>query len=165
MITDPALTDLTETSGACFKQGFSTDVQVDVVLTNMAAVLVGNSIWGVSGEDANYDLQIFFSDVDARIDSAALSLTPVTLNVTLADLQQGLVAGNSVTLTGEASLLTSGTYSTCDVTQYLCSSLDVGDGASYNDVNPNINNTYCVNISSYITCGPGKKTPILNINF
>ena len=156
MITDPALTDLTETSGACFRQGFYTDVQVDVVLTNMAAVLVGNSIWGVFGEDANYDLQIFLSDVDARIDSSALSLTPVTLNVTLADLQQGLVAGDSVTLTGEAFLLTPGTYSSCDVTQYLCSSLGVGDGASYNDVNPNINNTYCMNITSYITCAPGK---------
>ena len=87
-----------------------------------------------------------------------LSLLQVTPVLTSSDLQQALAVGDSLTITGTASVTVSSLK--CSVTQYLCAVLAEGSGASYVDTNAvPFDNNYCIDVTTGIfakTCIPGE---------
>lgn len=151
MLSDPAVVDFTETSGAIFVAGDETITELQVTLANLAPTAVGSDIRPVSDSDVNYHFTVYISDVDMSQSSDTLALTYST-QFPLTGLQKGVDAQYAITLTGSCTL----TFpdAACSVASYICLLLSEGLGASYVD-SVTGNNIHCLDISSRKSCHPG----------
>ena len=64
-------------------------------------------------------------------------------------------SGDILDITESVTMTAASTF--CNDVSWLCASLTVGTGASYNDVDPSASsNIRCIDITSQMVCSPGQ---------
>ena len=145
------MTGFRDTTTPIFVEGTLINVDIEVDVENQAAP--GNDILAVTGGDANYALELVFTDVDLQSAADSLGETPAAVTIS-SDVQQGLASSDTITLEGSAGVILSTTN--CHNVQFLCARLRAGSDASYIDSNDaDYSNSRCIDVTNRIQCQTG----------
>ena len=118
------------------------------------ALNYGKEFGNATGSDTNFNFTAKLADWDCGLNiSAECGYAVTATTADIEDLQKGAKHAQiqEVTLTVPVNV----PAYMCNVTQFLCISVETGENAKYAD--PAIaNNIHCQNVSTYVVCMPGR---------